>query len=78
MTFKDLDAKMRVYEQSLDKTIPPGNYLLARIDGRGFTRLTKEVCQFKAPFDIKAQKDSITPTLPRPEQLPGRYAIWWK
>ena len=45
MTFNDLDAKMRVYEQSLDQIIPPDNYLLARIDGRSFTRLTKEICQ---------------------------------
>ena len=51
MTFNDLDAKMRVYEQSLDQIIPPENYLLARIDGRSFTRLTKEICQFEAPFD---------------------------
>ena len=51
MTFNDLDTKMRVYEQSLDQIIPPENYLLARIDGRSFTRLTKEICQFEAPFD---------------------------
>ena len=51
MTFRDLDAKMRVYEQSLDQIIPPGNFLLARIDGRGFTRLTKEICKLNAPFD---------------------------
>ncbi len=51
MTFKELDAKMRIYEQSLDQIIPPGNYLLARIDGRSFTRLTKEICKFEKPFD---------------------------
>lgn len=51
MKFDELDAKMRVYEQSLDQIIPPGNYIVARIDGRGFTRLTKEVCKFEAPFD---------------------------
>ncbi|MBQ9309868.1 MAG: hypothetical protein IJ222_03285 [Bacteroidales bacterium] len=51
MKFDDLDAKMRVYERSLDQIIPPENYLLARIDGRSFTRLTKEVCKFEAPFD---------------------------
>jgi tRNA(His) guanylyltransferase len=28
-------------------------YIVARIDGRGFTRLTKEVHQFEAPFDEK-------------------------
>ena len=53
MKFEDLDARMRVYEQSLDQIIPPGNYIIARIDGRNFTRLTKEVCQFEAPFDIR-------------------------
>ena len=42
MTFKELDAKMHVYEQSLDQIIPPENYLLARIDGRSFTRLTNQ------------------------------------
>ena len=51
MTFNDLDAKMRVYEQSLDQVIPPEYYLLARLDGRSFTRLTKEICHFEAPFD---------------------------
>ena len=51
MNFNDLDAKMRVYEQSLEQTIPPENYLIARIDGRNFTRLTKEICKFDTPFD---------------------------
>lgn len=56
MKFDDLDAKMRVYEQSLDQIIPPGNYIVARIDGRSFTRLTKEVCKFDAPFDERFNK----------------------
>ena len=56
MKFDDLDAKMRVYERSLDQIIPPENYLIARIDGRSFTRLTKEVCQFEAPFDERFNK----------------------
>ena len=56
MKFDDLDAKMRVFEQSLDQIIPPGNYIVARIDGRSFTRLTKEVCKFEAPFDERFNK----------------------
>jgi tRNA(His) 5'-end guanylyltransferase len=28
-------------------------YLVARLDGRSFTRLTKEICQFEAPFDVR-------------------------
>ena len=51
MTFNEFDTKMRVYEKSLDQIIPPENYILARIDGRNFTRLTKEICQFETPFD---------------------------
>lgn len=53
MKFDDLDVKMRVYETSHDRCVLPGIYIVARIDGRGFTRLTKEVHQFEAPFDEK-------------------------
>ncbi|WP_025144742.1 tRNA(His) guanylyltransferase Thg1 family protein [Pedobacter jeongneungensis] len=53
MKFDDLDAKMRVYETAQDRCILPEMYMIARIDGRGFTRLTKEVHQFEAPFDEK-------------------------
>ena len=51
MKFDDLDKKMRVYEQSLDQTVLQEMYLVARIDGRSFSRLTKEICDFEAPFD---------------------------
>lgn len=27
--------------------------MVARLDGRGFTRLTKEICKFEAPFDVR-------------------------
>ena len=53
MVFDELDKKMRVYEQSLDQVILPELYMVARLDGRGFTRLTKEICQFEAPLDIR-------------------------
>jgi len=53
MKFDDLDVKMRVYETSQDRCVLPEMYIVARIDGRGFTRLTKEVHQFEAPFDEK-------------------------
>lgn len=51
MNFDELDKKMRVYEQSLDQVILPETYMVARLDGRGFTKLTKEICKFEAPFD---------------------------
>lgn len=51
MTFDELNARMRVFETNDDRCILPGIRIVARLDGRGFTRLTKEVHQFAAPFD---------------------------
>ena len=47
----DLEARMRRYETALDTPVPPGFVIVARLDGRGFTRLTRELCRFEAPFD---------------------------
>lgn len=51
MNFDVLDRKMRVYEESIDQVLLPELYLVARLDGNRFTRLTKEISQFEAPFD---------------------------
>lgn len=51
MKFDDLDKKMRVFETSADLCVLPGMFMVARLDGRSFTRMTKEVCQFEAPYD---------------------------
>lgn len=53
MNFDELDKKMRIYEQSIDQCILPDMYLVARLDGRSFSRLTKEICDFEAPFDVR-------------------------
>ena len=53
MKFDDLDLKMRAYEQSIDQNILSDMYLVARLDGRSFSRLTKEICDFEAPFDVR-------------------------
>jgi hypothetical protein len=55
MKFDDLDEKMRIFETAHDQSVLPGMYMVARIDGRGFTRLTKEVHSFEAPFDIRVR-----------------------
>lgn len=62
MNFDELDKKMRVYEQSLDQIILPDTYMVARLDGRSFTRLTKEICKFEAPFDVRF-RDMMTHTV---------------
>jgi tRNA(His) 5'-end guanylyltransferase len=53
MKFDELDDKMRVFETAHDLCVLPGLYMVARLDGRSFTRLTKEVHQFEAPFDTR-------------------------
>ncbi len=53
MKFDELDAKMRVFETAHDHCALPGLFLVARLDGRGFTRLTKELLGFEAPFDVR-------------------------
>lgn len=53
MKFDDLDKKMRVFETAHDFCVLPNMYMVARIDGRSFTKLTKEVHQFEAPFDLR-------------------------
>ena len=53
MKFDDLDKKMRVFETAADLCVLPGMFMVARLDGRSFTRLTKDLCQFEAPFDSR-------------------------
>ncbi len=53
MNFDKLDKTMRVFETISDLCVLPGIYMIARIDGRSFSRLTKEVCQFEAPYDVR-------------------------
>ena len=53
MKFDELDERMRVFETAHDLCVLPELYIVARLDGRGFTRLTKEVHQFEPPFDAR-------------------------
>ena len=62
MRFDEMDSKMRIYEQSLDQVLLPDIYMVARLDGRGFTKLTKEVCHFEAPFDERFRDMMVTTT----------------
>ncbi len=51
MKIDDLEGRMRVFEAVLDPTVLPGVFMVARLDGRNFTRLTRELHPFEAPFD---------------------------
>lgn len=51
MKFDIFDRQMRSFEQSLDRIMPNDIYMVARLDGHGFTRLTKIDWDLKRPFD---------------------------
>jgi tRNA(His) 5'-end guanylyltransferase len=51
MKFTELDEKLRIFETAHDLFVLPGLFMVARIDGRNFTRLTKVVHEFEVPFD---------------------------
>lgn len=51
MKFDELDKRMRVFETAHDHCVLPGLHMVARLDGRNFTRLTKELHRFEAPYD---------------------------
>jgi tRNA(His) guanylyltransferase len=53
--FDELDAKMRVFETAHDYVVLPGIYMVARLDGRSFTKLTKETHHFETPFDERVR-----------------------
>ena len=62
MQFDELDRKMRVFETAHDHCVLPGIYIVARLDGRSFTRLTGELCQFDKPFDVRFRDHMIAVT----------------
>jgi tRNA(His) guanylyltransferase len=62
MKFDSLDAKMRLYETALDQTVLPEMYMVVRLDGRGFTRLTKELLELEKPFDVRFRDAMIQTT----------------
>lgn len=62
MDFDTLDKQMRQFEQSLDRTMLEGIYIVARLDGHGFTRLTKKEWNLEKPFDIEFRDAMIETT----------------
>lgn len=51
---------MRQHEEDFDQHCPSNAYIVARLDGRGFTKLTKETLSMKRPFDTKFHTYMIT------------------
>ncbi len=53
---------MRVYETAHDHCVLPGMHMVARIDGRSFSRLTRGTNAFEAPYDARF-RDCMVATL---------------
>lgn len=62
MKFEMLDKKMRAFETSMDQFVIPELYIVTRLDGRGFTKLTKELLELERPFDIRFSDAMIQTT----------------
>ncbi len=62
MKFDDLEARMRVFETAHDHQVLPGIFMVARLDGRGFTKLIRERKTFEAPFDVRVRDMMIETT----------------
>ncbi len=62
MKFDELEARMRAIESANDPVALPDVHMVARIDGRNFTRLTKETHKFEAPYDERFRDFMIQTT----------------
>ncbi|MFO0606072.1 MAG: tRNA(His) guanylyltransferase Thg1 family protein [Polyangiales bacterium] len=62
MKFEQLDRRMRVYETAHDHCVLPGVHMVARIDGRSFSHLTRVAQKFDAPYDERF-RDCMVATL---------------
>lgn len=62
MRFEELDTRLRVYETAHDLCVMPEMFVVVRLDGRGFTKKTKEVWQLDAPFDNRFHKLMVATT----------------
>ncbi len=62
MKFEQLDRRMRVYETAHDHCVLPHVHMVARIDGRSFSHLTRVAQRFDAPYDPRF-RDHMVATL---------------
>jgi tRNA(His) guanylyltransferase len=53
MRFEELDVRLRAFETNDDRCVLPDLHIVVRLDGRGFTRQTREVWCLDAPFDAR-------------------------
>ena len=62
MRFEELDTRLRIYETAHDLCVLPEMFIVVRLDGRGFTKKTKEVWQLDTPFDVRFHELMVATT----------------
>ena len=65
----DLDIRMKSFEAYKDNMVLPENYILVRLDGVGFSNLTKRI-ECKKPFDNDFMLSMVNTTKYLLEQVP--------
>ena len=61
--FDDLDSLMRSFEAARDVRVAPRMHVIVRLDGRGFTTLTKQtLAHFERPFDVRFRDAMVEAT----------------
>lgn len=61
MQFDELDSQMRIYETAHDHCVLPGIHIVVRLDGRSFTKLTKQtLSNLAVPFDEMLHKVMVS------------------
>ena len=63
MRFEELDSRLRIYETAHDLCVLPEMHIVVRLDGRGFTKKTKETWQLDAPFDVRFHELMVATTV---------------
>jgi hypothetical protein len=62
MNFDELDKRMRISETAHDHCVLPGLFMVARLDSRNFTPLTRESHHFDAPLDERMRDHMVETT----------------
>ncbi len=62
MKFDELEKRMRTFETAHAHCALPGLFMVARLDGRNFTYLTREIHHFDAPFDQRMRDHMVETT----------------
>lgn len=72
MNPNEFERKMRKGEVYHDLRMPPGMWVVIRVDGRGFSKMTES--RFEKPFDVKFNGHMVAAARALMEEFAGVYA----